>query len=299
MSIRLDWYGCATFRLEVAGLVLYLDTYMDRPEAAPDVGMHSEWVRQADFALIGHAHWDHLAGADVIAKARGTTVIGSHESARVLLGRGVPEAQLWRAQGGEHFRLSDDVTVRVFPSLHSCIWSRAARPGVEVMGDLGVTEDEREGRLAANRARAAERGGGERLRPEWAHSDSTGGALDYLITTPDGTILFQDSMGYWSGIYSQLPGLPEGGGVDLAILAAAGRGNIDGEPIQGSVEGFIAGECALLRPRQVVLSHHDNFGGNEGAPDQTDLTPVHEALASVTPRPEVVTIELGGSVTLL
>lgn len=291
MSIRLDWYGCATFRLEVAGLVLYLDTFMDRAPTAPDNGMHSEWVRQADFALIGHAHWDHLAGADVIAKARGTVVIGSHESARVLRERGVPDSQLLRAQGGEHFRLSDDVTVRVYPSLHSCIWSRAARPGVVVTGDYGVTEDEREGRLAANRVRAAERGGGERLRPEWAHSDSTGGALDYLIDTPEGTIFFQDSMGYWSGIYAGIR-------ADLAILAAAGRGNIDGEPIQGSVEQFIVRECELLRPRQVILSHHDNFAGAEGAPDLTDLTPVHEELARVLPRLEVVTVPLGGSVTL-
>lgn len=299
MSIRLDWYGCATFRLEVAGIVIYLDTYMDRPAGAPDVGMASAWVRQADFALIGHAHWDHLAGVDVIAKARGTTVIGSHESARVLLERGVASRQLWRAQGGEHFRLSEDVTVRVFPSLHSCIWSRAARPGVEVMGDLVVTEDEREVRLAANRERATARGGVER-RPEWAHSDSTGGAIDFLIDTPDGTIFFQDSMGYWSGVYSKLPGLTgDEARVDLAILAAAGRGNIDGEPIQGSVEQFIAGECELLRPRQVILSHHDNFGGVAGAPDLTDLTPVREALGRVTPRPEVVTIDLGGSVTLL
>jgi L-ascorbate metabolism protein UlaG (beta-lactamase superfamily) len=273
---------------------------MDRAPGAPDVGMASDRVTQADFALIGHAHWDHLAGADVIAKARGTTVIGSHESARVLMERGVASTQLWRAQGGEHFRLSDDVTVRVFPSLHSCIWSRAARPGVEVTGDLGVTEDEREARLAANRERAAARGGGERLRPEWAHSDSIGGALDFLIDTPDGTVFFQDSMGYWTGIYSNLPGLTgDEPRIDLAILAAAGRGNIDGEPIQGSVEQFIARECELLRPRQVILSHHDNFAGAEGAPDITDLTPVHEALARVSPRPEVVTVELGGSVTLL
>ena len=218
MSIKLDWLGCATYRLEVAGLVIYLDTFMDRAEGAPDVGMTSDRVTRADFALIGHAHWDHLAGADVIAKRTGATVIGSHESARVLRERGVDDAQLWRAQGGEHFRLSDDVSVRVFPSLHSCIWSRAARPGTVVTGDYGVTEDEREGRLARNRERASAAAGGERLRAEWAHSNSTGGALDYLIDTPDGTILFQDSMGYWSGIYAGLR-------ADLAILAAAGRGN--------------------------------------------------------------------------
>lgn len=292
MSIKLDWLGCATFRLEVAGLVIFLDTFMDRAPGAPDVGITSDRVTRADFALIGHSHWDHLAGADVIAGNTGARVIGSHESARVLRERGVPDEQIWRAQGGEHFRLSDDVTLRVYPSLHSCIWSRAARPGTVVIGDYGVTEDEREGRLARNRERRAAEAGGERLRPEWAHSDSTGGALDYLIDAPEGTILFQDSMGYWTGIYAGLR-------ADLAILAAAGRGNIDGEPIQGSVEQFVVRECELLRPRQVVLSHHDNFAGTEGAPDITDLTPVHEELSRVLPRLEVVTMDLGGAATLL
>ena len=64
MSIDITWLGCATFRLNVAGLVIYLDTYMDRPEGAPAVGMRSDEVHAADFVLMGHSHWDHLAGAD-------------------------------------------------------------------------------------------------------------------------------------------------------------------------------------------------------------------------------------------
>ncbi len=73
-------------------------------------------------------------------------------------------------------------------------------------------------------------------------------------------------MGYFTGLYAHTS-------VDVAILAAAGRGHIDGEPIQGSVEDFIAGECTLLRPSRVLLSHHDNFTGTADAPDLTDLTP--------------------------
>ncbi|NIR62071.1 MAG: hypothetical protein GWO02_22600, partial [Gammaproteobacteria bacterium] len=64
------------------------------------------------------------------------------------------------------------------------------------------------------------------------------GALDYLIETPDGNVLFQDSMGYWTGLYANIP-------VDYAVLAAAGRGNIDGEPVQGAVEHFVARELEL------------------------------------------------------
>jgi L-ascorbate metabolism protein UlaG (beta-lactamase superfamily) len=258
MAITLDWLGCATFRLDIDGLVIYLDTFMDRAATAPSVGMSTADVTEADFALIGHSHWDHLAGADIIAKATGATVICSNESARVLGERGVPNDQMWRAQGGEHFQLSDDVTVRTFPSLHSCIWTRAARPGTPLFGDYGVFENEREARLAAARARRGD--GGPSSRPDWAHSDSIGGALDYLISTPRGTIFFQDSMGYFTGIYAGIR-------ADIALLAAAGRGNIDGEPVQGALEDVIVRECELLRPLQVVLSrggrarHHGRHPG--------------------------------------
>lgn len=296
MTIALDWLGCATFRLAVDGLVIYLDTFMDRADGAPDVGVGTADITEADFALIGHSHWDHLAGADIIAKRTGATVIASNESARVLRERGVPEDQLWRAQGGEHFQLSDTVSVRTYPSLHSCIWSRAARPGTPVLGDYAAFENERAARLADNRvaraAAAGDVGDAPRIRDDWAHSDNIGGALDYLIETPQGTILFQDSMGYFTGLYAGIR-------ADAAILAAAGRGNIDGEPIQGAVEDFIVRECELLRPRQIVLSHHDNFTGAPDAPDVTDLTPVHEALTRILPRLEVLTPDLGGTVTLL
>jgi hypothetical protein len=46
---------------------------------------------------------------------------------------------------------------------------------------------------------------------------------------------------------------------DAAILAAAGRANVDGEPIQGSLAQFIAMEAKLLGARTVVLGHHDDW----------------------------------------
>lgn len=296
MSVTLDWLGCATFRLAIDGLVIYLDTYIDRPSGAPDVGVTAGSISEADYALIGHSHWDHLAGADVIALNTGAKVICSNESARVLRGRGVPDEQLWTAQGGERYRLDEHVTVRVIPSLHSCIWSRAAAPGTRVEGDLGITEDERAARLMERRTvrRDSDSESVAELRAlinGGAHSDNIGGALDYVIETPYGKVLFQDSMGYFTGLYTDTR-------VDVALLAAAGRGHIDGEPIQGAVEDFIAVECELLRPSRVVLSHHDNFTGAPDAPDITDVAPVQEQLARTQPDIEVLTMDLGGSITL-
>ncbi len=289
MSMTIDWLGCATFRLAIDGLVIYLDTYIDRPSTAPDVGVTLDEISEADFALIGHSHWDHIAGADVIAENTGATVICSNESAHVLRGRGVPEEQLWTAQGGERYQLNEAVSVRVIPSLHSCIWSRAAAPGTVVTGDLGISENERQDRRAARGDRSDSEL--EVLIEGGAHSDNIGGALDYLIETRHGNVLFQDSMGYFTGLYAHTT-------VDVALLAAAGRGHIDGEPIQGSVEDFIAGECELLRPDRVLLSHHDNFTGAADTPDLTDMTPVHEELSRRHPNIEVISIDLGGSLTL-
>ena len=62
----------------------------------------------------------------------------------------------------------------------------------------------------------------------------------------------------------------------MAILAAAGRGNIDGEPIQGSLAEFVARQVEMLQPRSVVLSHHDNW--LPGFSVDTDIAPIREAI---------------------
>ena len=52
-----------------------------------------------------------------------------------------------------------------------------------------------------------------------------GCAYTYLIETSEGSILWKDTWGHWTGILRDLR-------PDLAILAAAVRGNLDGEPIR-------------------------------------------------------------------
>ena len=276
MDIRLDWLGCATFRLTLGDTVVFLDAYMDRVPSAPPVGLSTAEVKQADFVLIGHSHFDHLAGAEVIARNTGARVIGSNETARVLRDNDVPESQLLRSQGGERHRLAKDVTVRVFPSLHSCIWAAANLSSVEpATGHLGLCEDER-AEVAATRglgtaiANAAGTPAGQAMREHLRTaigSQQTGGALAYLIETPQGSIFWQDTSGCWTGVVRDLR-------PDVAIVAAAGRGNIDGEPIQGSLADFVAQEVELLGPKTVILGHHDNWmppvtrdGGTDTGPD--------------------------------
>ncbi|MGE5594830.1 MAG: MBL fold metallo-hydrolase [Hyphomicrobiales bacterium] len=289
MPVTLDWLGCATFRLVIDDLVVFLDAYMDRVPSAPPVGLSARDVDRADYVLVGHSHFDHIAGAEVIAQNTGATVIGSHESARVLRGVGVPEEQLWRSQGGEHWRLSPKVTVRVYPSLHSCVWASAFPKADEVaLGQYGLTQDQRVRSRGLGDVIRDELGtGSDQAREMREHlatalgSSSDGGALAYVIETPYGAIFYQDTSGCWTGVLRDIR-------PDVAILAAAGRGNIDGEPIQGSLAQFVAREVDLLRPRRIVLGHHDNWMPPVTREGGTDTTPIREELARVYPRGELM-----------
>ena len=108
--------------------------------AAPPVGITVADIRRADFVLIGHSHFDHLWGAERIARQTGAVVIGSHESVRLLNDKDrIPEEQLLAVAGGEPIDLAPGVRVRVFPSLHSCIWAKMGGTADEAcLGDLGI-----------------------------------------------------------------------------------------------------------------------------------------------------------------
>ena len=294
MDITLDWLGCATYRLTLGETVIFLDAYMDRVPSAPPVGLSTAEVKRADFVLIGHAHFDHIAGAEVIAKNTGARIIGSNESARVMRAQDVPTGQLLRAQGGERFRLADDVTVRVFPSLHSCTWVASNLASNEpALGHYGLCEHERAAVSAeAGLATAiGQRSGADsqEARDLRAHlagatgSSETGGALCYLIETPEGSIFWQDTSGCWTGILQNIR-------PDVAILAAAGRGNIDGEPIQCTLAQFVAKEADLLRPKTIILGHHDDWMPPVTPRGGTDTTAIKEELAHVVPTARLLEI---------
>jgi hypothetical protein len=102
----------------------------------------------------------------------------------------------------------------------------------------------------------------------------------YLIETPAGSIFYQDTSGCWTGVLQELR-------ADAAVLAASGRANVDGEPIQGSMAQFIAREAGLLRAKTVVLGHHDDW-----MPPVTrggfDMEPVRRELAAADPASKLV-----------
>jgi L-ascorbate metabolism protein UlaG (beta-lactamase superfamily) len=289
MTAILDWAGCATFRLTVADLVMFLDAYLDRPTAAAPTGFSADSVDRADWILVGHSHADHLWGAERVAVRTGATIVGSYETVRVMSALGVPDAQLIYVSGGERVRLGDDIAVRVFPSLHSCVWAATGTgdAGAPCLGDLGVDWHQRQARLAATVSELAGLARDHLGIRDYARfsralgSRGDGGALAYLIETPDGSLFYQDTSGYWTPMLERLR-------PDVAILAAAGRGNVDGEPVQGSLAGFVAREADLLRPARLLLGHHDDW--MPGMTCAVDTAPIRSAVAAVSPDIELVEI---------
>jgi L-ascorbate metabolism protein UlaG (beta-lactamase superfamily) len=274
MPATLDWLGCATFRLTIGELVVFFDAYVDRVPSAAPVGTTIAELDRADWILVGHSHFDHLYGAERIAKRTGATIVGSYETVRILQAQGISDSQLMPVAGGETVRLSADVLAKVYPSQHSCVWShRAMAQSDEVcLGDLGVTYQEQQARFRELFGFLST------LGPEvLAHLQASaqgalgdGGALLYVLDTPEGSLLYQDTSGCWTGILRDLR-------PDVAILAAAGRGNLDGEPVQGSLAQFVAHEAEMIRPQRMLLCHHDDW--LPGFSRAIDTAPIRAELA--------------------
>ena len=201
MTATLDWYGCATFRLRAGGLTIFLDAYIDRVESAPGPGLTAEQIDECDWIVVGHSHFDHLYGAERIARNTGARLIGSYETVRIMEAQGVPVDQMICVSGGETVDLGNEVRVSVFPSQHSCVWShkQMSQAGEVCIGDLGVTLQEQRERL------------GELVQYFGTLSEDVkrhfiaanqgdrgdGGALLYLFETPDGSLFYQDTSGHW------------------------------------------------------------------------------------------------------
>ncbi len=316
MTTTLDWYGCATFRMKSAGLTIFLDAYIDRPAnaAGPDPRLMADDIDDADWILIGHSHFDHLWGAERIMAQTNATLIGSYETLRVMERAGVSIDRMIPVGGGETVDLAlpdgrgHGVRVSAFPSQHSCVWSQMSaddsgdapsgemkQPDEVCLGDLGVTWQEQQARMSQLMGYLAtgidEAASAHIAESMVGHSErGDGGALVFLIETPDGSVFYQDTSGHWSGIIGGLT-------ADVAILAAAGRANIDGQPIQGSLVEFVAAQATLLDPRSVILAHHDNWLPGFSVP--TDVQPIRAALAAAMPDTDLLELGYLSNTTIL
>jgi hypothetical protein len=198
--------------------------------------------------------------------------------------------------GGETVDCGHGVTVSVYPGIHSCLFAGMDHDsGGCCVGDLGVSYQERRAIMEPIWAMTHD----ESLMPPHLYqylnhpigpiSDHDGGQLVYLISTPEGSLLWSASAGAWMPLLRQLR-------PDVALLALGGRPNVDGEPFQGSTAEFVVREVEALRPRKTVFCHHDVF--LPPFMNGTNVEAAAAALAERTPFTELVTMTYGTPVNI-
>ena len=75
MAIELTWLGHGTWLIETAGKRIVLDPFLDENPSAPVKASEI----QADYLLVSHGHFDHVADAAAIANRTGATVVANYE----------------------------------------------------------------------------------------------------------------------------------------------------------------------------------------------------------------------------
>lgn len=84
--MNITFYGHSCFNVEINGIHLLFDPFITQNPLA--TGIDADQVK-ADFILISHGHFDHIADAVSIAKRTGATVISTWEIHEWLQKQGV------------------------------------------------------------------------------------------------------------------------------------------------------------------------------------------------------------------
>ena len=75
MPVELTWLGHASWRLKTDQHTLLVDPFLDDSPTAPFKAKDAA----ADYILVSHGHYDHIADAAQIANRTGATVISNYE----------------------------------------------------------------------------------------------------------------------------------------------------------------------------------------------------------------------------
>ncbi len=135
MSLTLTWYGHAAFRLDVDGVKLLVDPFLnDNPVAV----VKADAV-DADFILISHGHGDHIGDAVAIAERTSALVISTFEVASWFKNKGI-EAHAQHIGGGFHHPFG---YLKLTQALHGSMLPDGSYGGNPTGFLLTTPEDER------------------------------------------------------------------------------------------------------------------------------------------------------------
>ena len=111
--MNVTFYGHSCFAVSAAGRTLLFDPFITQNELPRHIDINQV---NADFVLISHGHFDHLADAVAMAKRTGALVISNYEITVWLGKQGVSKTHPLNHGGGANF---DFGRAKFTPAIHS------------------------------------------------------------------------------------------------------------------------------------------------------------------------------------
>lgn len=111
--MKITYYGHATFAVEVAGKKLLFDPFITPNELAKHIDINTI---DADYVLVSHGHYDHIADAVDIAKRNNAAVVGNYEVAMWLNKNGVEKYHPMNHGGKWNFKFG---SVKLVNAVHT------------------------------------------------------------------------------------------------------------------------------------------------------------------------------------
>jgi L-ascorbate metabolism protein UlaG (beta-lactamase superfamily) len=96
MATKLRWLGHGCWIVETQGHSIIVDPFLNDSPTAP---VKADAVK-ADFVLVSHGHFDHVADAAAVANRCGATVVANYEICEWLSKQGVKSTQPMNLGGG-------------------------------------------------------------------------------------------------------------------------------------------------------------------------------------------------------
>lgn len=112
-AMKLSYYGHSCFSVETGGKILLFDPFIKPNQLAASIEV--ETIR-ADYILVSHGHYDHIADAIEIAQRTRATVISNYEIVVWLGKQGIEKTHAMNHGGGHVF---DFGRVKYVNAVHS------------------------------------------------------------------------------------------------------------------------------------------------------------------------------------
>ncbi len=99
MPTELTWLGHGSWSIKSAGHAILIDPFLDDSPVAP---MKSGEVN-ADYILVSHGHYDHVADVEKISRRTAATIVSNFEISEWFAAKGLEKVHAMNVGGGFNF----------------------------------------------------------------------------------------------------------------------------------------------------------------------------------------------------